>query len=185
MKRKRTTIAIMTAGLAMSVALIAAGGTELSVGESDGVYAVAASFTVPQPPAVVLAVLTDYERIPHFMPEVKSSLVRQRRGSTVIVEQEAVARVAMFSKRVHLLLHVTEEDDAVRFADASHRSFVTYAGSWTVVDAPDGGSDVSYQLNAQPAFSIPAFLLKRLMEKDAARMIAGIQSEIRSRDHDR
>ena len=46
------------------------------VHEAEGLYRVAARFTVPAAPDAVLAVLTDYENIPRFMPDVKRSVVR-------------------------------------------------------------------------------------------------------------
>ena len=63
-----------------------------------------ARFLVDQPPSVVLAVLTDYEHIPRFMPDVRTSIVRSEAIGRAVVEQEAVSGVMMFSKRVHLVL---------------------------------------------------------------------------------
>ena len=50
----------------------------MTVREERGVYSVAARFHVPQPPRVALAVLTDYEQIPRFMPDVATSIVLER-----------------------------------------------------------------------------------------------------------
>jgi hypothetical protein len=48
------------------------------------------------------AVLTD---IPRFLPEVTSSEVRERSERRAVVEQEAVSRMMMFSKKVHLITY--------------------------------------------------------------------------------
>src|SRR5918996_4819293 len=53
----------------------------ISVAEAAGVYRVTAEFTVPAPPSTVASVLTDYERIPEFMPDVKTSQVLERTDS--------------------------------------------------------------------------------------------------------
>ena len=82
------------------------------------------------------AVLTDYERIPRFMPDVKTSIVRERAGARVVVEQEAVASLMMFSKRIYLLLEIEETDAALRFRDAAGRSFAHYQGEWRWSAAP-------------------------------------------------
>jgi carbon monoxide dehydrogenase subunit G len=140
-------------------------------------YRVDASFEVPVPPSVALAVLTDYERIPRFMPDVKTSVVRERFSGGAVVEQEAVPRVMFFSRRVHLLLEVREAGDTVSFQDVCGRSFVWYAGAWRLSER-DGRTVVRYELNAQPAFDVPEFLLKRLLRNDAKQMIEHLRAEI-------
>src|SRR5688500_10596189 len=87
----------------------------IAVRESGGVYTVAASFTVRESPSFAMAALTDYAAIPRFMPEVRTSHVLERRADGAVVEQEAVARFMMFSKRVHLVLEVHEGRDSIRF----------------------------------------------------------------------
>ncbi len=49
----------------------------LTVREEKGVNTVVAHFLVDQPPSVALTVLTDYEQIPRFMPDVRTSIVRE------------------------------------------------------------------------------------------------------------
>ncbi|NUR55177.1 MAG: hypothetical protein HOQ29_12070, partial [Acidobacteria bacterium] len=50
----------------------------VTVREERGVYLVTARFQVRQNPELVRAVLTDYDRIPRFMPGVKRSTVLER-----------------------------------------------------------------------------------------------------------
>ena len=86
----------------------------------------------------------------------------------------------MFSKRVHLLLEVCEGAQTVRFRDASGRSFVRYDGAWHIARQAEG-TVISYELNAQPAFSVPEFLLRRLLGRDAKVMIERLRTEIAKR----
>src|SRR5687768_14818985 len=76
----------------------------VTVREARGVYSVSARFHVPEPPALALAVLTDYGNTPRFLPDVTSSVVRERSETRAVVEQEAVSRMMMFSRKVHLVL---------------------------------------------------------------------------------
>jgi carbon monoxide dehydrogenase subunit G len=153
---------------------------QVSVREDGGVYSVTAQFEVPQPAAVALDVLTDYDRIPRFMPDVKSSIVRERSADHIVVEQEAVARAMLFSKRIHLRLDVRTNDGAISFRDTSGRSFSKYEGSWRVSEQ-NGRTIVRYDLSAQPAFDVPAFLLTRLLKRDANQMIERLRTEIAAR----
>jgi Polyketide cyclase / dehydrase and lipid transport len=57
---------------------------QVSVREKSGVYTVAARFRVEGSADTALAVLTDYERIPQFMPGVKTSVVRERAADRVV-----------------------------------------------------------------------------------------------------
>jgi ribosome-associated toxin RatA of RatAB toxin-antitoxin module len=163
---------------------ITAGATEapvLSVTDTGGgVYVVAARFGVPEAPAVVHAVLTDYAEIPRFMPGVRTSRVLERTDGGVRLEQEAVSKYMMFSKKVHLVLDVQEAAALIRFRDVCGRSFAVYEGSWTIT--PQGaGSELVYALKAKPAFGVPGMVLRKLLDRDARDMIEGLRTEIAAR----
>jgi carbon monoxide dehydrogenase subunit G len=149
----------------------------LDVTEAGGVYTVSASFAVSEPPATVMAVLTDYARIPKFMPDVQVSKVLERTATGAIVEQEAVSKFMLFSKRIHLVLDVEEGASLLRFRDRCGRSFASYEGSWTL-SAHDSLTVVDYRLAARPSFEVPGFVLKRLLKRDAADLIDRITAEI-------
>jgi hypothetical protein len=94
----------VTAFLVLVAAAVSAAGdseseAQVTVREEAGVYSVTARFHVPQPPAVALAVLTHYEDIPRFMPQIKASVVRERTADHVVVEQEAVSWAAAPASR--------------------------------------------------------------------------------------
>jgi hypothetical protein len=97
---------------------------KVSVRESRGVYAVRATFDVTQPAGAALAVLTDYEQIPRFMPDVRTSVVRERTG---------------------------------------------------------GRTTLTYEVDAQPSFAVPDFILKRLLRRDAGVMIERLRGAIAAR----
>jgi ribosome-associated toxin RatA of RatAB toxin-antitoxin module len=153
---------------------------QVTVNESAGVYQVAASFSVNEQPAVAIGVLTDFERIPKFMPDMKTSSVLERTDAGALVEQEAIARFMMFSKRLHLKLRVNERDGTIRFRDECGKSFARYEGSWNVA-VKDGRTAIEYQLSATPTFDVPAFVLTRLLKRDAIQMIERLQAEISRR----
>ncbi len=156
----------------------------VAVAEKDGVYAVTASFTVNASPDAVIAVLTDYDRIPEFMPNVEVSRVLERTRDGAVVEQRAVSRFMMFSKAIHLVLDVHELGHAIRFRDRSRGSFASYQGGWTI-SRHDGVTVVDYHLTAQPSFEVPAFVLKRLLKRDSAQFIDRIKAEITARENGR
>jgi ribosome-associated toxin RatA of RatAB toxin-antitoxin module len=152
----------------------------LTVSEERGVYTVAARFLVDQPTSVVLTVLTNYEQIPRFMPDVRTSVVRERGAGWAVVEQEAMSGLLMFSKRVHLVLQIEERSDALVFSDRCGQSFVRYNGSWRV-SPQDGQTAIAYELTAEPSFDVPGFMVKRIFRRDSAQMIEHLRREIAAR----
>ena len=172
----QTIVLIAAAATGASASAAQEAPPSVTVRAVDGVYTVDARFEVDASAATVRNVLTDYEGIPRFMPDVRKSVIRERDGSRVLVEQEAVSKVLMFSKTVHLLLAVTEGPHAIAFVDRCGKSFSRYEGAWTFVD--DGGRTiVTYRLSAKPTFSVPPFMLKRLLDSNARDTIAQLRAE--------
>lgn len=163
-----------------TVALGAEPEPDVKVTEAAGVYTVAATFAVQQSAAASMAVLTDYEHLARFMPGLRKSTVVARTGDRVTVEQEADAKLLAFSKRICLLLDIEESPLSLRFVDKSGKSFIRYEGSWRLA-AENGRTRITYALVAKPAFSVPEFLLTRLLRRDSGRMIAALQAEIAAR----
>lgn len=153
---------------------------QLSVIEDGGLYTVSARFVVAGTADTAVAVLTDYERIPEFMPGVKTSVVRERKGDRVLVEQHALSKFLLFSKRVHLLLEVRQNGRSIRFRDVAGDSFTRYEGHWQVSE-DHGRTVVSYQLTAAPAFAVPGTLLRRLLKRDSGDMVTQLRREIARR----
>ena len=150
------------------------------VQEQRGLYRVSARFVVPASPDAVLKVLTDYENIPRFMPDVKRSVVLERGPGRAVVEQEAQARVMLFSKTIHLRLDIREQAHGLTFVDTSGESFASYAGGWAVSGGP-AETIVVYELEARPAFDVPKFVLVRALRNDSTRMIARLRAEMIAR----
>lgn len=152
---------------------------DITVRGDDGTYTVAARFSVAQTLAVARAVLSDYEAIPDIIPDMRSSVVVQRHPH-LLVAQEAVSKFGLFSRTIHLLLEVSVDDHAITFVDRSGQSFTAYHGAWRL-EAHDGGTAISYALTARPAFSVPGFLITRVMSRDARVMIERLSRAIVAR----
>jgi ribosome-associated toxin RatA of RatAB toxin-antitoxin module len=171
-------VALLCAGVARGQA--SAAEPDVTIGRDGEAFTVTARFDVPYPVSTVFEVLSDYGDIPRFMPDIKKSIVHERSGGRTLVEQEAVSRVMLFSKRVHLMLEVERTSDALRFHDTSRRSFHRYDGSW-LVSRQGTRTVVHYRLAADPAFSVPQFLVRRLLERDAYETIDRLRAEMAAR----
>jgi ribosome-associated toxin RatA of RatAB toxin-antitoxin module len=176
-RARRLVCLLVISALGGAAAFADAPVPRITVEERDGVYRVGASFAVAAPAAKAIEVLTDFEQIPRFMPDIHDSRVLERSDRTAVVEQTAVSKFMMFSKRVHLVLDVQHDGDSIRFRDRCGRSFSSYQGTW-IVSQHDSLTVIDYQLNAKPRFEVPAFVLKRLLKRDAMVMIERLTAEI-------
>jgi ribosome-associated toxin RatA of RatAB toxin-antitoxin module len=161
----------------LTPAVLSAAEAPLTVTERRGTYEVHAVFRVPQPPAAVLDVLTRYEEIPTFMPQIRSSIVVEREAGRTVVEQEAVTRFLAFSRRVHLLLEISSGPNTLAFRDLCGQSFTRYEGQWHVLSRDDG-SEVRYTLVATPKFDAPEALVTRVMRRDSTRMMQQLRNRM-------
>lgn len=167
-------------GAQLAATVDPASSPELTVHETHGTYSVTARFDVPHSPEIALDVLSDYEGIPRFMPDVRTSTVLERGPGRVLVAQEAVSQFMLFSRKVHLVLEVIEEGNSIRFTDRSRKSFHHYRGSWHAVGTANGAA-ITYELAAKPAFDVPEFILKRLLRRDSGEMISRLRLEMAAR----
>jgi ribosome-associated toxin RatA of RatAB toxin-antitoxin module len=71
-------------------------------------FDVRARAVVAAPPAVVWQVLTDYERLPQFIPGITKSLVRRRQGNRLLLDQTGEARFLLFTFPIEVQLDVVE-----------------------------------------------------------------------------
>jgi ribosome-associated toxin RatA of RatAB toxin-antitoxin module len=151
-----------------------------SVREAHGVYTVTAEFSVAESAEIVRAVLTDYERIPKFLPSVEKSVIVTREPGHAVVEQQVAGRMMMFSKRIHLRLDIHEDETSIRFTDLCKRHFSAYDGEWRI-EGQGLRTIVRYQLAANPSFAVPGFVLSRALKHDAEQLIGALRTEMTAR----
>jgi ribosome-associated toxin RatA of RatAB toxin-antitoxin module len=141
-------------------------------------YRLEGRFQIEASRQTVWDVLTDYGHMTQFVASLRRSEVVERRPHGVLLRQEALGRAWMFSRKLHVLLDVTEEPlSRLVFADVSHRDFEFYKGTWEIAEA---GKDLEiiYRLEAKRTFSAPNFLAEGALRKTAENLLAEIRSEI-------
>jgi hypothetical protein len=106
-------------------------------------------FMTAAPRATAWSVLTDYDHIPAFVASMRSSRVKARGDGYLLVEQESVARMLWFRRKLDVVLKVREDPPrSIAFEDVSKASFERYEGSWTLQDTP-AGREVIYRLTVK------------------------------------
>jgi hypothetical protein len=133
---------------------------------------------VAAPLSIAWDVLTDYDRIDEFVGSMRESRIRERGEGRALVEQVAVGRLLIFSRRLHVLLDVREEPDAaLHFEDRLGRDFLAYRGSWRLL--PQGDQvEIVYRLAARPAFRVPDLVARSLFRRAVTGLLAEVEAEI-------
>lgn len=104
-----TTLAMtLCASLGLGGMACAATGLQVKTVRSGEVVQVKAQATIQAPLAVVWATLTDYERLPQFVPGIQQSKVLSRKGDVVTVAQTGQARFLFFTVPIDVTVQSTE-----------------------------------------------------------------------------
>jgi len=146
-------------------------------------YRLEGRFRVEASRQAVWDVLTDYSHMTQFVPSLRRSEVVERRPHGVLLKQEALGQVWMFSRKIHVLLEVTEEPlSEISFEDVSHQDFEYYKGTWQITDAGKN-QEIVYHLETKRTFAAPNFLAEGALKENARNLLAEVRTEILRRGH--
>ena len=137
-------------------------------------YQIAASGDVNAAPAAVWRILTDYEHMPDYVPNLKSARVVSRNGDKVVVEQLGAARFLFFSRAIRLVVQVHEQAPNKFDISLVEGDMKVYRCTWELVPLPGGGTRLLYTAAIAPAFYVPGILEASLVRKDIAAMMAAL-----------
>ena len=143
-----------------------------AAGEQE--FEVAASGTVKAAPSQVWKVLTDYEAMPEFVPDLKKNKVMSRTGNRAIIEQAGVARFLFLSRPIHLVVQAAEEPMSAIDISLITGDMKVYTCRWELTALPDGGTRVTYTGKMVPKFYVPAMLGSNLIRRDIERMMKAV-----------
>ncbi len=144
--------------------------------DADGeqVFEVSASGSVKTAPAVVWKVLTDYEAMTQFVPDLKKNKVMSRTGNRAIIEQAGVARFLFLSRPIHLVVQAAEEPMSSIDITLVTGDMKVYVCRWELTALPDGGTRVSYEGKMVPKFYVPGVLGANLIRRDIEKMMTAV-----------
>ena len=151
--------------------------------EVDGqhLYQVTASGTVLAPPAAVWKVLTSYDRMHEFVPDLASCKVISRTGNEAIVEQFGHARLLFVTKAIHLIVRATETPESSIDIALISGDMKQYEARWELRLAPEtGGTQVLYSGKMMPDFYVPGLLGAAMVRTDIRHMMAAVLTRLDS-----
>jgi ribosome-associated toxin RatA of RatAB toxin-antitoxin module len=147
--------------------------------DDQNVFEVSASGAVNASPAVVWKILTNYERMPEFVPDLQTSRILSRNGNEVIVEQFGVARLLFLSRDIHLVVRITEQPMTTIDIAIISGDMKTYVCRWQMLPlAETGGTRIVYSGKLVPKFYVPGMLGASLIRGDVQRMMTAVLARL-------
>jgi ribosome-associated toxin RatA of RatAB toxin-antitoxin module len=128
-------------------------------------------------PSWLWSVLTDYENLHHFIPNLAASRQLWRRQNLVGVEQVGTQQFCglRFSARVQLELSEEPEQGRLAFR-MLEGDFRCFEGAWSV-GADPVGTWLLYDLTVQGKPGMPIGLIEQRLKDDLANNLRGVQQE--------
>jgi ribosome-associated toxin RatA of RatAB toxin-antitoxin module len=143
--------------------------------EGQQVFDVTASGVVKAAPAAVWKILTDYERMPEFVPDLERTKILSRAGNKATIEQFGRARFLFFSREIHLVVQVVEEPSSVIDIHLVTGDMKVYRCRWEIVPVPEtGGTRINYSGKMVPKFYVPGMLGSNIVRRDIERMMGAV-----------
>jgi ribosome-associated toxin RatA of RatAB toxin-antitoxin module len=173
-------VPLLSATPALAESTDASPQIEVKLYQVDGqpTFEVSASLTVNATQEHSWKVLTGYDRLAQFVPNLSDSHVVARDGNRVIVQQTGYAKFLFIRQPVELRLQVTEQ--AMQRIDI-HRlggNMVSYEAHWELQPLPENRTRIAYSGIIAPDFYVPSLFGPALMRSDLRSMLEAVRSEI-------
>jgi len=140
---------------------------------------VQAHASVAAPIGLVWQVLTDYERLPRFIPGISKSVVRDRRGARLLLEQSGEARFLFFYSPIEVTLEVTESPPRSVASRAVAGNVRQMTGRYELTDEAPQRVMLRYTGLIEPDFQLPPVVgvaaLRRSVEEQFTAMVTEIE----------
>lgn len=150
--------------------------------ETVSFYDVRVDGFVRATPQQIWKVLTDYDAMHIFVPDLTSSKVISRNGNEVIVAQEGKASFLFISKKIHLVLRVTEQPFSRIDIALVSGNMKQYASHWDLLpitrEGVFAGTRISYFGKLEPDFFAPSLFGSSMVETSVKKMVEAMIVEI-------
>jgi ribosome-associated toxin RatA of RatAB toxin-antitoxin module len=121
-------------------------------------------------------VISDYERYPEFLPEVKRIRTSNRNGAEVDVQYEADV-----VKTIKYTVHMKEEKPSkVSWSFIDGEFMKDNKGGWVLEDAGNGTTKATYSIEVTVGPLVPKAILNALVDSQLPRLLENFKKRIES-----
>jgi ribosome-associated toxin RatA of RatAB toxin-antitoxin module len=142
-----------------------------------GVRRLAVQLRTPIPVDVLWQVLTDYEQLERFIPNLASSELIYREGSVVRLQQVGSQQLLGLRFSAQVLLELLEhQDQGILNFKMLRGDFRRFEGSWCVKPLTKGSS-LLYELTVQGCLGMPIPLIEERLRDDLSSNLSAVEKE--------
>jgi ribosome-associated toxin RatA of RatAB toxin-antitoxin module len=126
-------------------------------------------------------VLTDYERLAEFVPNLTSSTVLSRQGRDAVVEQYGSGGFLFVRREIHMVLRVTEQPFSAIEVTRISGNMRRYEARWSLAPARENhcdGTRIAYACSMEPDFFVPPIVGPAMAQADIDKMLQAVLAEI-------
>lgn len=132
-------------------------------------------------PQWLWAVLTDYDQLSRFIPNLQASRLLWRRANVVGLEQEGAQTFMGIRFRARVQLELTEHREQHRLSFVMAKGdFRRFEGVWQIGSDP-AGTTLLYELTVQGCVGMPIGLIEQRLREDLAANLRAVQREAQRR----
>lgn len=140
---------------------------------------VSVTLVVPIDAGVVVAVVTDYEHMPRFVPDILATRVRHAEPGNQHVEIDGVARLAFLVFPIHTSVHVVNHADGTIDIDSLAGDLEIHGR--VQVQQQAANTRIDYHAAVEPAFWLPPVIRDLLIAGMIQRQFEAMVAEMRRR----
>lgn len=132
------------------------------------------TITINAPVEKCWAVISDYERYPEFLPEVKKIKTVNRRGSEVDVQYEAeVVKIIKYT------VHMREEGPKkLQWSFVDGEFMKDNKGGWLLEDAGNGTTKATYSIEVEVGMLVPKTIVNALVDTQLPKLLENFKKRI-------
>lgn len=150
---------------------------EVTVERRHGVFQVRAEAPAAVDAGIAWQVLTDYNRLAEFVPDMRVSRIISAPGQPLLLEQKGEAGFLLFSISIEVVLQVDETPPERLGFRAVSGNMKQMHGEWRISRA-DQAIRLSYAAEIEPDFWVPPLIGTALMRRDIGKQVAGVVQEM-------
>lgn len=180
----RLAVCLSCAGLLAVPAAQAYEGFSIEAAPQNGAVALQVEARVRARHATIWNTLTDYDRLPQFVPCIRESRVVERRGNAAVVEQKGRTKVAFFSFDVDVTVESQEVSPELLSVRVLKGNLKQLDGAYRIKRVPGTEDEylISWRGVIEPDFSVPSFITVPLMRASFRDQFLAMITEIERRE---
>lgn len=153
---------------------------EVQVHKQQDGYHISALARIDAPVASVWSVLTDFNHLADFVPDMRESRVISGDGEPLRLRQLGVAHALLFEREVSVVLAVTMQPQQSIHFRAVSGNLRSMEGEWRLTPQT-GGCQLQYIAVSEPDFWTPPLIGSALVRSQVHEQFSGVIAEINRR----